>query len=303
MRNNKLYHARQLSIVTLIVFLLLVIASLTKDGFAEVADSSDAQTADLTAPGVPPPAPDVLWTQVQSCIEYAMTNGKLNQILNYSVPAQVCVWIDAPMSMNRYIGAGYTVLKDIDATNKPAAFLTLPSKIVYGIEDPQVTFFAKNQSALSFSDSYFADAWGEFGQTVDALYFKQHSKHLKPTQEGMAVNSIAARGLNQLHIHMACVLPAVATALGNAKIGTQWSSKPITLPPNSHPYYAINVSSLVSNNPFLEMQLEPHFKASKPGNQTLVVTGAPSGYYVLLDYVTTTDKGLGEELLDQKCNQ
>lgn len=119
----------------------------------------------------------------------------------------------------------------------------------------------------------------------------------------MAVNSIAGRTLNQLHIHMACVLPGVQTALANAKIGNQWSSEPIPLPPNSHSYYAINVTNLISHNPFLEMQSEPHFKASTPGNRTLVVTGARRGYYVLLDYVTTTDKAAGEELLDQNCDQ
>jgi CDP-diacylglycerol pyrophosphatase len=276
-----------------------IIAGIVALSVAATTSLADAQDSSLAAPLTP----DKLWVQVQSCIEYALTNGKLNLILPYSVPAQVCVWIDAPMTMNRYIGAGYTVLKDIDATNKPAAFLTLPSKVVTGIEDPQVTFFAKNQSGLSSSDSYFADAWGEFLQTVDALYFKQHSKHLKLTQEGMAVNSIASRGLNQLHIHMACVLSAVQTALANAKITSQWSSKPITLPPSSHSYYAINVSSLVTSNPFLEMQSEPHFKSAAPGNETLVVTGAPNGYYILLDYVNGADKAFGEELLDQKCNQ
>jgi CDP-diacylglycerol pyrophosphatase len=303
MRKNPPYRVSLPFVITATAFLLLFLTTAAKDVVAEVADSSDAQSAELNAVAIPPPAPDVLWTQVQSCIELTLTDGKLNQILTYSVPGQLCVYVDAPLSITRYIGAGYTVIKDINAADKPAAFLTLPSKIVTGIEDPQITFFAKNQSSLSFSDSYFADAWGQFLGTVDAFYFKQHSKHLKPTQEGMAVNSIAARSRSQLHIHMACVLPAVETALAKAEIGAHWSSKPITLPPNSHPYYAINVSNLVSNNPFLEMQSEPHFKSSQPGDQTLVVTGAPSGYYVLLDYVTTTDKALGEELLDQKCDQ
>jgi CDP-diacylglycerol pyrophosphatase len=299
MRNSHLY--RVLAITALGILVLLgTFAGVSRDAIAQDSDS-ESSLAQTNAPAVTPPPLDALWVQVQSCIEYAMTNGKLNQILPYSA-TQLCAYVDAPMSTDHYIGAGYTVLKDKDVKNKPAAFLTLPSKIVYGIEDAQVTFFAGKSS---FSDSYFAAAWGQFGETVDALYSKSHQgKHLKPTQEGMAVNSIASRGLNQLHIHMACVLPAVQAALAKAKIGSTWSAQPITLPPNSHPYYAINISgSLVANNPFLEMQSEPHFKKSKPGDQTLVVTGAPSGFYVLLDYVAGKDTAMGEELLDQFCKQ
>jgi len=229
-----------------------------------------------------------------------MTTNRLNRILDYSA-TQLCAYVSAPFGFTPFVGDGFTVIKEKDVTHEPNAFLALPSKIVTGIEDPQVTFFSGKSS---FSDNYFAHAWGLFRSTVDAVYFNNNSKHLKSTQEGMAVNSFAGRTLNQLHIHMSCVLPAVQSVLSNSKIRNAWSSNPISLPPNSHSYYAIKVPNLIwSNNPFLLMQSEPHFKESMPGNQTLVVTGAPGGFYVLLDYVTAQDKRVGEALLDQFCDQ
>jgi CDP-diacylglycerol pyrophosphatase len=300
MSNKRLHYVEKYTAIAAIVSILLgAITGVADVAVAGTPDSPDSPLAERDAPGVPPPTPDVLWVQVESCIELAMTTNKLNRILNYS-PTQLCAYVDAPLDVDHYIGAGYTVIKDKDVAHKPEGFLTLPSKIVSGIEDPQVTFFSKKSS---FSESYFADAWDQFRGTVDADYWAKNSRHLKRTQEGMAVNSLAARTLNQLHIHMSCVLPAVQAALAEAQIGRTWSSKPITLPPNAHSYYAIRVSDLIWSNPFLLMQSEPHFKASMPGDQTLVVTGAPGGFNVLLDYVTAQDKAAGEELLDQFCNQ
>jgi len=133
MRFIKFCHVEKFAVIAAILSVLLSTITL-------IANDAFAQTAGLNAP---PPPPDVLWTQVQTCIEYALTNDKLNQILSYSVPTQLCVYIDAPMSINRNIGAGYTVIKEIDAARKPAAFLTLPSKMVTGIEDPPGHFLCE----------------------------------------------------------------------------------------------------------------------------------------------------------------
>jgi hypothetical protein len=48
------------------------------------------------------------------------------------------------------------------------------------------------------------------------------------------------------------------------------------------------------------MQSAPLYK--DPGLVTMVVAGAPNNqFYLLLDYTSTTDRGFGEELLDQSC--
>ena len=242
---------------------------------------------------------DPLWVQVSKCIQYALKANLLARDLDFTkAPAAPCAYVDSPTGINSLIGAGYTIVKDISA-KKTAAFLALPSKIVTGIEDPQVYYFAGPSSNSTYSHNYWSDAWG-----LRKYVRVASGKTLTDLQLGLAINSVAARTINQLHIHMACLRKDVRLAIAG-KATANWSAKPIVMPPapgqtTGHSYYLILLASLINQNPFLVMHSAPLFK--DPGLVTMVVAGAPNNrFYLLLDYTTATDRGFGEELLDQSC--
>jgi CDP-diacylglycerol pyrophosphatase len=287
---RKIYFGQLLLPVALLIGL---IASVQR---ASAGDDVEAAPESLSVPAA---TPDVLWVQVSECIQYALKNNGLNKVLNWTAKAiYPCAYVDAPMGTNGLIGAGYTALKDIDP-KKSAAFITLPSKIVSGIEDPQVDFFAGASSSSSYSFNYWGDAWSLRASTVVVAA----GKKLADTQLGLAVNSEFGRTNNQLHIHMACLEKSVQQILASSKITTSWSKSPIKMPAatGGHSYYAMLFTTLTKENPFQLMQAAPGY--TKPGVVTLVLAGAPNGYYLLEDYASAADKGTGEELLDQTCAQ
>jgi len=263
----------------------------------------------------PAPTPDKLWMQVNTCIQDAISNGFKNNPVPLPPPAgkpiPTCIYV-APAGMDSQLGDGFTILKDIDPRYPLYAFLTLPSKAVTGIEDPQVTFFLVKpnpQVNTSYSRNVWVDAWTWLSYTVSPMYAANH-KGVKPRvdQMGLAINSQMGRTLNQLHIHMACINKAVQDTLATAKptppiTTTAWSGLiPMTVPAKGpHSYRAIVLGNL-GQNPFLVMQSVPGY-SSDPGKVTLVVTGKPgtSTYYLLEDYAHGSDEGHGEELLDYTC--
>jgi CDP-diacylglycerol pyrophosphatase len=127
---------------------------------------------------------------------------------------------------------------------------------------------------------------------------------------GMAINSVAGRSQDQLHIHIACVQSNVLEALhkNQEKIGNQWS--PLQVPLHGHYYAAIWLSGegLGANNPFRLLAGKLPDPARGMGNQTLVVIGLTrmdgrEGFVVLADQAKADsgDLGYGEELLDHAC--
>ena len=123
------------------------------------------------------------------------------------------------------------------------------------------------------------DAWPWLNSTIGASYTTKQRVVLTPDQMGLAINSVAGRGLNQLHIHMACfdanVQAALAAAAAKTPITTTWSA-PIVLK-NGHGYRAILLTNLASSNPFLVMQSVKGYNPKDPGKETLVLTGKPKG--------------------------
>ena len=260
-------------------------------------------------------AADELWMQVNACIQAAITNGFKNNPVPLpptKLPIPTCIYV-SPAGMDSQLGDGFTILKDFDKRYPLYAFLTLPSKAVTGIEDPQINFFVLKPMALvntSYSRNLWIDAWTWLSYTVSPMYAANH-KNVKPRvdQMGLAINSETGRTQNQLHIHMACINKAVQTTLSTAKptppiTMTAWSGPiPMTVPAGSaHSYRAIVLTSL-AQNPFLVMQSVPGYSPKDPGKETLVLTGVPgkSTYYLLEDYAHGTDAGHGEELLDYTC--
>ncbi|MFO1069013.1 MAG: CDP-diacylglycerol diphosphatase [Geminicoccaceae bacterium] len=211
---------------------------------------------------------DPLYLAAQACLKDPKKSG--------------CVIVDAARK--------YVVLKDT-SVYKPSGYLTVPTFPVTGIEDPQVV-------GSSFPN-LFSFAWADARLHVAGL-------KKPPENTGLAVNSVAGRTLNQLHIHMSCVRKDVREALAAAyaagKIASSWAARPfLALGPRNHRYNVMVTGSLTPT-PFLQLQKIPAAKSSM-GRQTVVVIGkAGSGWYILNDYTSGTDQAQGEELLDQRCS-
>jgi CDP-diacylglycerol pyrophosphatase len=182
----------------------------------------------------------------------------------------------------------YIILKD-NSPRKPAAYLIIPTIRVTGIEDKQVFL------------PPVVDFWKYAWQQAQFLI-------KKPAADiGLAINSARGRSQNQLHIHIACVLPAVAHTLAeNAKkIGSDPATPAeLTLPPGNHSYRVIRLRGALAGagSPFRLVSAMPG-AAGDMGAQSIAVAGTatPGAYYVLDTAARGANPGFAEELLDQTC--
>jgi len=181
----------------------------------------------------------------------------------------------------------YIILKD-NSPAKPAAYLIIPTIQVTGIEDKQI-----------FSPPV-VDFWD---------YGWQQAQHLvnKPAVDiGLAINSLHGRSQNQFHIHIACVLPAVAQTLASkaTTIGTDPATAvQLALPPANHVYRVMKVNKLAgADSPFTLVAAMPDVAAAMRDQSIAVIGSAtPNTYFVLDTSANNINPGFAEELLDQKC--
>jgi CDP-diacylglycerol pyrophosphatase len=181
--------------------------------------------------------------------------------------------------------SGHALLKDLVGATQ---FLLIPTARLGGIESPEL---------LSLdAPNYMAAAWAARAEVEAA------AGHTLPRQDiGLAINSVAGRTQDQLHIHIDCLRPDVIAALHAAPVAAGWT--PITLPPEGHSYLLRRLDSpdLVGANPFQILAEEVPQAATDMHDQTLVVAGAPTGFYLLDDHVQGDDHASGEELQDHDC--
>ncbi len=202
--------------------------------------------------------PDALWKEVQACLEQVP-------------PKPPCMLIDRP--------ARYVVLHDIDPA-KADAYLIVPTVPVTGIEDPRAWV------------PPVAELWS-YGWEAAKRFLGKPAVDM-----GLAINSVAGRGQNQLHIHITCVQAAVRDALARATVPTTWQPGAFTF--RGHDYDAIKVASL-RRSPFGVLRDLGNARHHM-GAQSLAVIGAADGGFYLLDTTTTsTEKAEAEELLDETC--
>ena len=182
---------------------------------------------------------------------------------------------------------GYIILKD-NSPKKPAAYLIIPTVRVTGIEDKQI-----------FS-SPVVDFW-EYGWQEGQRFVG------KPAAEmALAINSEHRRTQNQLHIHIACILPAVAQSLAGhvAEIrGDPAKAINLSFGPARHIYRVITATGLNgADSPFAVVAAMPGARASMADHSIAVVGSTIPGTYYVLDALAEGDNpGAAEELLDQTC--
>ena len=191
--------------------------------------------------------------------------------------------------------AGYALLKDRDGATQ---VLLIPTARVTGIEDKAVR--------RPGAPDYLALAWENRG-----VVGRLAGHPLRRRDLALAVNAIAGRTQDQLHIHIDCVQPSVRAAVA-AHVGgldAAWRAFPVAL--MGQPFLARVVAGdgLSGVNPFRLLADQVPGAAEAMGTWTLVVAGArlpPDnrlGFVLLAGHVdpATGDRGAGEELQDHAC--
>jgi CDP-diacylglycerol pyrophosphatase len=164
------------------------------------------------------------------------------------------------------VHAGHVVFKD---RNGALQYLLMPTKRVYGIEDPQLL--------AGDSPNYWASAWR-------ARRWMELSNGATVPRDAVSitVNSAWARSQNQLHFHISCVRADLHTYLNGQHFNEQWA----TLPGGwqGHPYEVKRViaETLDGIKPFEDIA-QGH--ADEMGRQAIAVIGATfeeqHGFWIL----------------------
>jgi CDP-diacylglycerol pyrophosphatase len=189
---------------------------------------------------------------------------------------------------------GSAVLKDIKGKTQ---FLLIPTKVVTGIDDPQIL--------AADAPNYWQAAWEA------RKFVAERAGKLIPRDDiALAINSAYGRSQYQLHIHVDCVRADVKQALKTNldRIGTAWADLNVDL--QGHRYRAMRVESddLSGRDPFrLLADNDPAARADM-GRQTLAAVpvtfaGGKNGFVLLNDRanIAALDFASSSNLLDHDC--
>lgn len=174
-------------------------------------------------------------------------------------------------------------------------YLLTPTQRVTGIESAPLL--------APDAENYFADAWQSRAVLDGGL-----GQPLPRGIAGMAVNSVAARTQDQLHIHIGCVRPDVIATLAKDEdqITTTWSATPFAVAGKRYSAMRVFGITLDGTNPFQALAAGLSTLGGDMASQTLVVTGATfkdgsEGFYLLASLSTPQRPAVGERLLDYQC--
>ena len=192
------------------------------------------------------------------------------------------------------VKGGFAILKDLAGATQ---FLLIATSPEPGIEATDLETTAPN---------YFEEAWEARHFMDDRL-----GRPVPRDDVGLAINSVAGRSQNRLHIHIDCVRVDVLKQLANdgaALSATGWTAVPGGLLGHSYRAMRIAAPELGDVNPFKLVADNLPTDDPKMGDETIVVVAAPmpdgaEGFYLLSDHVGATDgdRASGEELLDHDC--
>jgi CDP-diacylglycerol pyrophosphatase len=222
------------------------------------------------------PNPDALWQIVsEQCVPQARDGAAHNR----------CAKVD--------LAAGYAVFKD---RNGIGQYLLIPTDRVAGIESPQLV--------APGAPNYWQAAWQARGYLEQAL-----QAPLQRQQIGLAINSVSGRSQNQLHIHIDCMQPGVATTLAVERnaLGDQWSDLPLPLAGHHYRARLIDDAALATTDPFRLLFDDIQPRGEVMADQTLLLTGTTlpggrPGFILLNNHVRPGDNASAEELLDHSCS-
>lgn len=260
------------------VALNILLAGCATPGAAPRAAALVPPAAVLPPPPVHPNG-QVLW---------GIVNGKCVPDQQANTKPDPC----AEVAIGTGVDKGYAVLKD---RNGIAQYLVMPTRLITGIEDPQLL--------ASGATNYFDSAW-----RVRRLVDQRLGTTLTRDDVGIAVNSIYGRSQDLLHLHVDCLRIDVRDALHGrlAAIGRSWST-PIALAGHDYRALRIDGDDAVPTDPFVALADGLKVPPAEIGAWTLVLAGATfsdgPGFVLLAaraDPATGYD-GSGEDLQDHRC--
>ena len=189
---------------------------------------------------------------------------------------------------------GYVILKDLVGR---AQFLLIPTKQIPGIESPELL--------KPDSPNYWQKAWSARKYVIGRV-----GRDLPRSTVGMAVNSAMTRSQDQLHIHIDCIQPAVASQLREhiADVTQNWSELGFDLSGRRYVARRVVSADLEGLNPFLLLAEGIEAARADMAWETLVVVGASfsdgqDGFILLASRgdPSTGNTANGEDLLDHSC--
>jgi CDP-diacylglycerol pyrophosphatase len=213
------------------------------------------------------------------------------------VPAYQSIGVGFPctqVSIADGLERGFAVLR---APSSTTHVIVVPTTLISGIESPAL--LREN------APNYWEAAW-------DARRFVEEGAHRQLPRDkiGMAINSEASRSQDQLHIHVACIVPKVAEFLRrhSGEIHKTWSLLRPSLLGHRFAAMKVETENLAQVDPFKLLARSLPSGAVSMGNQTLAVIGATfgdgrTGFYLLTNDPSALPGNIvgAEALLDDKC--
>jgi len=178
--------------------------------------------------------------------------------------------------------------------NGVAQMLAIPTRKVTGMEDPAIL--------SPEADGYFAQGWAARANLEAHL-----GKPVPRDGVAITINSMVSRSQDQLHLHVDCVDPAVASALKDYQASLDATWRPMTVALNGRKYWARRVDSpdLAGVSPFRLLADDMTGAKTEMGLWTLGVVGATfdgkPGFIALADHAELTAGGHAEDIQDHAC--
>jgi len=185
---------------------------------------------------------------------------------------------------------GYAVLKDLIG---PAQYLLIPTARVSGIES----------AVLLQPDpvNYWHAAWDNRHLVGESL-----GSPLTDRQIGLAINSADSRTQQQLHIHIDCLDPNVATALATQSTAEPGRWNDLVLKGHRYAVTRVAASSAASVNPFDLVLRRAVYLHEEMKDHTILMTATTGGFLIVDGHYQPdgpdTNPGAAEELQDHSCH-
>ncbi|TCV09079.1 CDP-diacylglycerol pyrophosphatase [Samsonia erythrinae] len=185
---------------------------------------------------------------------------------------------------------GYALFDD---RNGPYHDLLIPTDKISGIESPELL----QQNTPNF----FMQAWDRRGHLS-----REAGKPIRDDYIALAINSRYGRTQNQLHIHIACLRPAIYHTLNQQfpALSDDWKTLPVKI--NGHVYLAktLTPNALTQSDPFKILDRYAQQRNESIGKYGLAMVSTPTGEKVLLASsldVFNMSLGSVEEIQDFSC--
>ncbi|NVZ23446.1 CDP-diacylglycerol diphosphatase [Pseudomonas costantinii] len=218
--------------------------------------------------------PDALWHIVsQQCVPNQQQQHKPDP----------CLAVD--------LEHGFTLLKD---RNGPVHDLLIPVNKVTGIEEAAL--------GSQLLPHYFAQAWQHRNVLSDGL-----NKAIPDQFVSVAINSRYGRTQNQLHVHIACLRPAVFAALNqqSTTLDEQWRVLPTRLMGHTYSARTLPAADVDALDPFALLREYVQARGDSMSQYGLLMTPRADGRLVLLTTHLAPgelNRGSAEELQDPHCD-